>query len=62
MMLKVSRLKLNPNVRGIESKIFRGETLNPVLKMFEMFPTEDYTNSTLAIYEMIKISGYYVQY
>jgi hypothetical protein len=49
---------LNPNVYGIESKTFRGETLNPVLKILEMFPTEVYTNSIAAIYEMVKISGY----
>ena len=59
---KVSRLKSNPKVCGIESKILRTETLNPVLNMLEKFPTstEVYTkfNSTAAIYEIIKISGY----
>ena len=59
MILKVSRLKSNPKVYGIESKILWAETLNRVLKMLEMFPYEVYTNSTAAIYEMIKISGYY---
>jgi hypothetical protein len=45
-------------VYGIESKIFRAETLNPVLKMLEMFPTEVCTNSNAAIYEIIKINGH----
>ena len=46
-------------VYGIESQILRAETLNPVLKMLEMFPTEVFTNSAAAIYEIIKISDYW---
>ena len=57
LILKVSRLKLNPKLYGIESKILRAETLNPVLKMLEMFPAKVYTNSAAAIYEIMKISG-----
>ena len=52
---KVSRLKSNPKVYEIESKILRAKALNSVLKMLEMFPTEVYAQ---AIYEMVKISGY----
>ena len=57
LILKVSQLKLNPKVHGIDSKILRAAALNPVLKMLEMFPAKVYTNSAAAIYEIMKISG-----
>ena len=49
---------VNDSLRN-SGEIVRAETLNPVLKILEIYPNGVYTNSTAVIYEMIKISGYY---